>query len=105
MWVTFYYREIRRQKPSNCPQSRYWSGDIKTRTTRDIRRYLCLDLRVDWRSDVQMVLRKEAVSRQSISVSARKASWVMLQLGVFLGVVYLLFLALWIWATRLRSRD
>jgi hypothetical protein len=29
----------------------------------------------------------------------------MLQLGVFLGVVYLLFLALWIWATRLRSRD
>jgi hypothetical protein len=29
----------------------------------------------------------------------------MVQLGVFLGVVYLLFLAVWIWATRLRSRD
>jgi hypothetical protein len=29
----------------------------------------------------------------------------MLQLGAFLGIVYLLFLALWIWATRFRPRD
>jgi predicted RNA polymerase sigma factor len=52
-----------------------------------------------------MVLRKEAVSEQSIPVSTPNASRVMVQLGVFLGVVYLLFLAVWIWATRLRSRD
>jgi hypothetical protein len=29
----------------------------------------------------------------------------MLQLGVVLGIVYVLFLAAWIWATRLRTRD
>jgi hypothetical protein len=29
----------------------------------------------------------------------------MLQLGAFLGLVYLVFLIVWIWATRLRPRD
>jgi hypothetical protein len=29
----------------------------------------------------------------------------MLQLGVLLGVVYLLFLVVWVWATRFRPRD
>jgi hypothetical protein len=29
----------------------------------------------------------------------------MAQIGAILGIVYLVFLAAWIWATRLRPRD
>ena len=29
----------------------------------------------------------------------------MLQLGAFLGLVYVIFLIVWIWATRVRPRD
>jgi hypothetical protein len=29
----------------------------------------------------------------------------MLQLGALLGIVYVLFLAVWVWATRFRPRD
>jgi hypothetical protein len=29
----------------------------------------------------------------------------MVQLGVVLGIVYLVFLAAWVWATRVRPRD
>ena len=49
-----------------------------------------------------------ALDRRPDLVSTRptpRLGRLMLQLGAFLGVVYVVFLAVWVWATRFRPRD
>lgn len=55
--------------------------------------------------EVSGVWAREAVSNWANPVEACKEGRLMVLLGVLLGIVYLLFLAVWVWATRFRPRD